>query len=85
VSQESVYFGHVLIKTYSDRLEYEEYGADGTLLQRYATVDGENHGKYETFWENGLPKEIGQFDHGEKTGIYSWFDTDGTLLKTHEY
>ncbi len=85
MSEESIYYGHVLIRTFSDRLEYEEYSETGILLQRYSTVDGEKHGKYETFWDSGLPKESGYFEHGKRTGIYTWFDFDGSVRKTHEY
>ena len=43
--------------------------------------DGEPHGPYERFYENGQLRSKGQLTDGVQTGYWEWFDEDGKLNK----
>ena len=57
----------------------------GVLTQESTYRSGELHGSYRTWWDNGQPKESGSFDMGRRTGMYRWYNQDGTLLREHDY
>ena len=40
---------------------------------------------YQTWWDNGRPKEAGTFLAGKRIGIYRWFNESGDLHQEHNY
>ena len=46
---------------------------------------GKRHGPYESLWINGQPWYRGQYEHGEKVGVWSRFDPSGHKLEERTY
>jgi antitoxin component YwqK of YwqJK toxin-antitoxin module len=61
------------------------YSTAGVLTQESHFSGGELHGPYRSWWENGHPKEQGEYVRGKRCGRYVWHQEDGSVLKTHEY
>ncbi|MCC6573580.1 MAG: hypothetical protein IT462_07305 [Planctomycetes bacterium] len=43
-----------------------------------------HHGEAAQWWENGLPKEIGQYKYGRKDGSWRYFDEKGVMTMVEE-
>jgi antitoxin component YwqK of YwqJK toxin-antitoxin module len=61
------------------------YSPTGVLTQESHFSQGELHGAYRTWWDNGQPKEQGEYVHGKRSGRYVWYEYDGAVSKVHEY
>ncbi len=61
------------------------YTSAGILTQESHFSRGELHAPYRSWWDNGRPKEQGEYVRGKRSGKYVWYQEDGSVLKTHEY
>jgi antitoxin component YwqK of YwqJK toxin-antitoxin module len=61
------------------------YSTAGVLTQESHFSRGELHGPYRTWWDNGQPKEQGEYVRGKRSGRYVWYQEDGLVIRTHEY
>ncbi len=59
------------------------YSPSGTLLQEMYYPDGEPQGPYRSWWDAGTVKELGEYAQAQRIGVYSRFNEDGTLRRTH--
>lgn len=46
---------------------------------------GVEHGTYSCFRENGIPYCVGSYDHGERTGVWEFYDPEGNLSGTKDF
>jgi len=61
------------------------WSADGTLILKAQNQNGERHGSYKSWWDNGAPKEQGTYEAGKRVGTYRWFTQNGELWQEHDY
>jgi antitoxin component YwqK of YwqJK toxin-antitoxin module len=74
---------------------YDEYGkpmgeqlrwaANGQLVWKTQFLNGDRHGKLETWWDNGKPKEIGYYYSHYKAGPILKWHHDGRILEQGSY
>jgi antitoxin component YwqK of YwqJK toxin-antitoxin module len=58
--------------------------ADGSVKARGLELDGELHGKWEWFRQDGTLLRTGEFDRGVQVGTWGTYTRDGVLHKeTH--
>ena len=55
------------------------------MLFRSQKVEGRLHGKYTSWYGNGIKKSEGQFDNNNRTGIWSVWDSLGNLSVKRNY
>jgi antitoxin component YwqK of YwqJK toxin-antitoxin module len=53
-------------------------------LEAYS-LEGEYHGRYRSWWDNGVLKEEGTYISGQRVGIYRWYKDTGELWEEHDY
>ncbi len=63
----------------------EEHHDDGTVRARWQVITGTDgrdtrHGLYESFHDNGMRAEQGQYEHGRSVGIWHAWDETGRKL-----
>ena len=59
---------------------------DGTLIFEISRTESrEKHGRYRSWWNDGVLKEEGTFHYGKRTGMYRWYLPSGALWKEHDY
>ena len=58
---------------------------NGKLIVEEHLLDGQRHGSYRAWWDNGRPREEGRFHRGVRVGLYRWFGESGMLLKEEDY
>lgn len=58
------------------------YYVSGGIEIRCEHANGKRHGKYETFYDNGEPKEAGAFAYGNRDGEWQEWDSEGKVTKT---
>ena len=58
-----------------------EWRADGSLKLEANIKDGEFHGRYRVWWDNGLLMEDGVFDNGKHTKGFRYYTKSGGLWK----
>lgn len=65
----------------------EAFGYDekGKLVSHHFYANGKEDGKFELFHGNGKPRIEGQYDKGEKTGVWNYYDTTGHLLHSENH
>jgi len=61
------------------------WSKEGTLVLDTTMKNGEYHGPYHSWWDNGKPKEIGTFLNGKRIGKYQWYDSKGELIEEQEF
>jgi len=61
------------------------WSPDGVLILSARMSNGEYHGKYQSWWNNGIPKEEGEFIEGKRAGVYRWYKEDGSLWQERTY
>jgi len=57
----------------------ERWHISGLLTLRANLLNGEYHGQYDSWWDNGQPKESGEYKHDKKFGVYRWYKNTGEL------
>ena len=63
----------------------KSYTADKKLIYSKEIDDDKlAHGKFIEYWPNGELKTKGQYEHGEKKGIWKYYDEQGKFLKKEE-
>ena len=61
------------------------WSKDGTLILEEHHQNGQRHGPYKSWWNNGALKEQGLYEADKRVGIYRWFRESGELWKEHDY
>ena len=77
----------VICKTTTGTLYYQVSSQPGVTLQtkevyqvyRFGAKKGTRHGKYVSYWPNGLIWDLGYYEDGKQVGIWTEWDEDGTL------
>ena len=59
----------------------QEWSEAGVLLLYACLKNGEFDGQYEGWWDDGKPKEQGEFKDGVRQPGYCWFHADGSLWR----
>jgi antitoxin component YwqK of YwqJK toxin-antitoxin module len=62
-----------------------EHSASGVLIVEEHLEDGQRHGAYTAWWENGKLREQGRYYRGVRVGLYRWYGETGMLLKEEDY
>lgn len=64
------------------------YKNGSVAFKRSCFFDGEYselHGVKEVYYNNGNPKERGNYIHGVKSGVWKYYNSDGSLKRSTEY
>ena len=61
------------------------YFANGTLKETLTIKDGKLNGEVVKYYENGAKMETGQFENNLKFGLWSRFNTAGSLIAEASY
>ena len=61
--------------------EWRYYYNSGQLWSLGFYEHGSKEGKKEVYWPDGIKRYEGQFSNDEKTGSWSFYNTDGSLLQ----
>ena len=48
-------------------------------------INGKPHGQRTEWYDNGQKKEIGDFINGKQTGVWTYYNKDGTIDGIEEY
>ena len=59
--------------------------ANGTVKARGSRLNGELHGAWSFFRQDGSLMRSGRFDHGRQIGIWKTFTRDGALVKSTNF
>ncbi|WP_439185918.1 toxin-antitoxin system YwqK family antitoxin [Carboxylicivirga taeanensis] len=74
-----IYFLFLLVSLSCSKNQ-KEYYHDGNLKAEYMINDnGEYHGKYKEFYNNGKTKTLIDFENGYKSGVAEFYDSTGQL------
>lgn len=65
--------------------ESKVWNTQGVLIQLSHFVDGELSGPYRTWWDDGKPKEAGEYRAGTRVGKFVWYSESGEVLSEHDY
>lgn len=58
------------------------YYVTGGIELKCENANGKRHGPYETYYDNGGPKEFGSFAYGNRDGEWLEWDKEGNVKKT---
>lgn len=58
---------------------------DGSVTARGFELDGELHGSWEWFRQDGSLMRSGEFDRGQQVGVWRTWDRAGRLVKETEF
>lgn len=61
------------------------YYGTGVLQSRGFTLDGETHGAWEFYRQDGSVMRTGEFDRGRPVGGWRTFDRTGRLIKETDF
>ena len=61
------------------------YFPNGQIQVEANFVDGEEEGPYTVYHDNGVPFYQGNYEHGKRTGIWEFYDSEGNLDHTTDY
>jgi antitoxin component YwqK of YwqJK toxin-antitoxin module len=64
-------------------LVYQLCEETGLILEDHYK-NGERHGSYKSWWDNGALKEQGWHEAGKRVGVYCWFPQNGELWQEHD-
>lgn len=64
--------------------EHKTFYVDGTLQSRYFVKDNHLHGEFTSYFENGLPRRISNYDTGRLTGCSLEYYPNGKIhIESH--
>lgn len=63
----------------------KHYNSDGILESIFYYKDNTLNGKCETWFPNGIKATEQYYDKGKPTGIWSYWDINGKMIKTERY
>jgi antitoxin component YwqK of YwqJK toxin-antitoxin module len=69
---------------YRDGLSHgliREWTEEGQLTLQATYKDGKLDGHYQSWWDDGIPKEDGFYVHGRRQKGYHWFRSNGELWR----
>lgn len=73
-----------IIDNIADEQDVGEYPS-GKTQWRVKLKDGKRQGKYLEYWENGHVRVKGQYEEGEKTGVWKYYNEDGTFKEKQTF
>lgn len=53
--------------------------------KRPKNEQGNPHGCWESYWQNGQLRWLRNFINGQQFGLYEWYDSDGILIRKQYY
>jgi antitoxin component YwqK of YwqJK toxin-antitoxin module len=69
----------------SSTKEHKTFYVDGTLQSRYFVKDNHLHGESTSYFENGLPRRISNYDTGRLTGCLLEYYPNGKIYTESHY
>ena len=61
------------------------YHKNGNLKRKFICKDGDYQGIYQSYWENGKPKETINYVDNQKHGKHIYYNKKGKIIKTELY